>query len=110
MQYPYFRFCVQVSGYRLIFQSLFMNLKKAGKRVLYFAGGIVIVLFASAALAVSINDGGQWVSQGTFMLIMAILFGLGLFIVSLFPKLDEPRNAKKNPDKKSNESDPARNN
>ena len=81
-----------------------MNLKKLGKRILYFIGGIVIVFISSIFLAVYIEDGGQWVSQGAVYLYVAILFGLGIFIVSLFPKLDEPpNNAKKGPDKKANE-------
>jgi hypothetical protein len=91
------------SGHRQIFQTLFMKLKKLGKRVLYFIGGIVIALFSSAGLSVYIEGGGQWLSTGAFMLYGAILFGVALFIVSLFPKLDEPRNTEKAPDKKTNE-------
>jgi hypothetical protein len=80
-----------------------MNLKKFGKRVLYFVGGIVIVFFSSIFLAVYIQDGGEWFSRGAIYLYVAILFGLGLFIVSLFPKLNEPGSPKKAPDKKTNE-------
>jgi hypothetical protein len=76
-----------------------MNLKKIGKRVLYFFGCIVIVFISSIFLAVYINGGGEWFSQEAIYLYMAILFGLGIFIVSLFPKLDEPPKPKVNPDK-----------
>jgi hypothetical protein len=77
-----------------------MKLKRLGKRVLYFIGGIVIVLFSSAGLSVYIKDGGQWFSTGAFMLYVAILFGVAIFIVSLFPKLDEPPNTEKTQDQK----------
>jgi hypothetical protein len=81
-----------------------MNMKKFGKRVLYFFGGIVIVFISSIFLAVYIEGGGDWISQGAIYLYLAILFELGMFIVSLFPKLDEPGNPKKDPDEKANDT------
>jgi Sec-independent protein secretion pathway component TatC len=80
-----------------------MNLKKLGKRVLYFVGGILIVFVCSIILATYISDGGSWFTQIAIYLCLAILFGLALFIVSLFPKLDEPPKPKKTPDEKTND-------
>jgi Na+/melibiose symporter-like transporter len=76
-----------------------MNFKKLGKRLLYFIGGIVIVFISSIFLAVYIEGGGQWFSQGAIYLYVAILFGIGVFLASLFPKLNEPPKPKVNPDK-----------
>lgn len=70
--------------------------------MLYFIGGIVIVFICSIILATYISDRGTWISQTTLYLCVAILFGLGLFLVSLFPKLDEPPKSKEAPEQKTN--------
>jgi hypothetical protein len=92
---------VNGKGNRKKLKTSFMNLKKTGKRVLYFVGGILIVFICSIILATNIQDGGSWFSQGSVYMYIGILFGLGLFIVSLFPKLDEPPKPKA-PDEKTN--------
>ena len=66
-----------------------MNLKKAGKRVLYLVGGIAIIFVASVILGTYISDGGSWFSQSAFYLYVGILFGLGLFIQSFLKNFGE---------------------